>query len=152
MRTIAFACLAILLGGSSPALANLSDPVLSSCDFPQSNLLCTDPLVIPITAIGSGGVCDSALVEVLIEVDSGSLDSGQLLLTQAFTNSLGEAFPEFPSGINGNGVIYFRVFANGILICVSNTYVVDACPTPVQPVSWGELKRVFGFLGAPSSR
>ena len=128
------------------SLAQLPDPTLSNCAFPEGSMVCTDPVVIPVTVVSSQGPLESALVQVLISLDSGALDPGQQIVAEAVTNSSGLAVPTFPDGVSGSAVIFFEVFANGFKICESPTYQVESCPVPVQPATWGRIKnRGWGF-------
>ena len=136
--------LVLLMFVPASSLAQLPDPALSDCDFPEGSMVCTDLIVILVTVVGSQGPIESAFVQVLLSVDSGSLDPGQQTLAEAVTNSSGFADPTFPDGVSGSAVIFFEVFAKGIKICESPTYEVESCPVPVQPTTWGRIKTTYG--------
>ena len=133
--------------GTSAASCNsnpIPDPSLSSCAFPNVPAAVLDPDTINVTVRNDCGPMDSAFVEGQIVLETGDLYPWQPLVASGTTNSNGEVEIVFSEGIGGTGTFHFEVYANLILICVSNPYSIDTESVPVYPVTWGRVKAKYG--------
>ena len=83
---------------------------------------------IQVTVVGAVGPVNGAKVEAFIVVETGELQADQEESQWAWSNLDGEAHVLFSTGIRGLATFHFEVYANGVFLCISDSYFVATGP------------------------
>jgi len=125
------------------------DPDHSECVFPEGTL-CAEAFAIQVSVGYPSGAYPDPVVWADFELVSGAVTLPEPFEMQG--DPAGAATLDYAEGIAGHGEVRIKVYADGVLLCTSEVFLVDPdCAVPVRPLTWSALKRVWPAGSPPAS-